>query len=144
VPRMAVAAGGRLDESQTITWVPLARRRRRARGFDQAELLANALAHRAGLPVRGLLERVRETDPQARRSAADRRKALAGAFRVVAPPPPRVVLVDDVLTTGATAGACATALRDAGTSTVGVVTAARALNGPLPGRCYARDVWILS
>jgi ComF family protein len=128
----------------TITWVPLGRRRRRGRGYDQAEVLAAGLARASGLPCVRLLERVRETDPQARRSAAERRRAVAGAFRAVAPAPARVILVDDVLTTGATAAECAGMLRRAGAREVGVLTAARALGGPIMARCYTPAVWILS
>jgi len=118
-----------------VTWVPLGRRRRRERGFDQAEALARAVARRLGLPVVRLLERVVETGPQARRSGAERREALRGAFRARARPPPWVVLVDDVLTSGATAGECAQALRIAGAVDVGLVTAARSLGSPVPARC---------
>jgi predicted amidophosphoribosyltransferase len=119
-----------------VTWVPLGARRRRARGFDQAQALARRVGSLSGLPVRRLLRRRVETDPQARRSARDRHRALRGAFVAVGDVPERVLLVDDVLTSGATAAACASALRDAGTRTVAVLTAARALGGPLPGRCY--------
>jgi predicted amidophosphoribosyltransferase len=119
-----------------LTWVPLGPRRRRARGFDQAEVLARCLGSLSGIPVRRLLRRTLETDPQARRSARDRHRALRGAFVPVQAAPSRVVLVDDVLTSGATAAACATQLRAAGAGVVGVLTAARALGGPLPGRCY--------
>jgi predicted amidophosphoribosyltransferase len=119
-----------------VTWVPLGRRRRRQRGFDQAEALARAVAAEAGWPVRRLLDRVVETTPQARRSGAERRLALQGAFRARTPPPPWVVLVDDVLTSGATTAACAETLRTAGAAEVGVLCAARALGGPVPPRCY--------
>ena len=136
VAPMARAAADRLDGAQTITWVPLARRRRRERGFDQAEVLARGLAARTDRPIRKLLARIRETDPQARRTATDRRRALAGAFRSVEVPPARVILVDDVLTTGATAAECARVLRASGAVEVGVVTAARALPGGAPARCY--------
>ena len=120
----------------TVTWVPLGARRRRVRGFDQAQALAQAIGSVTGLPVRSLLERVRETDPQARRSGPDRRRALADAFRARPHPFPRVLLVDDVLTSGATAAACARALQAAGARQVALVTAARSLGGPLPARCY--------
>ena len=136
VPQMTRAAADRMSAGDVITWVPLAKRRRRERGFDQAEVLARGLAARTGLPVRALLRRVRETDPQARRTAADRRSALAGAFGVIESPPASVVLVDDVLTTGATAAECARVLREAGAARVGVVTAARSLPGEIPARCY--------
>lgn len=119
-----------------ITWVPLARGRRRARGFDQAEALSRELARAVGVPARRLLERTRETPPQARRGGRERVSGLAGAFRAVGPAPDAVVLVDDVLTTGATAAGCARAVLDAGAREVGVVTAARSLGGPIPARCY--------
>jgi len=64
----------------TVTWVPLGRRRRRQRGFDQARALAGAFARAEGLPLLPLLRRARETGPQARRSGAERRVALHGAF----------------------------------------------------------------
>jgi hypothetical protein len=119
-----------------VTWVPLGPRRRRARGFDQAEALARRVGSLAGLPVRRLLRRRVETDPQARRSARDRHRALRGAFVAAHDVPERVLLIDDVLTSGATSSACASALRGGGTRAVAVLTAARALGGPLPGRCY--------
>ena len=130
---------GREGDPPVVTWVPLGRRRRRERGFDQAEILARGVGSRTGRPVAPLLERIRETGPQARRSSVERRRALSGAFRSIAPPPPRVILVDDVLTTGATAQECARTLRRAGAGEVGLLTAARALgaaNGPIPARCY--------
>ncbi|MFN2590695.1 MAG: ComF family protein [Actinomycetota bacterium] len=123
----------------TITWVPLGRRRRRTRSFDQAEVLARSVAAWVGAPVRPLLARVVETDPQARRSAADRRLALEDAFAAVGTAPPSVVLVDDVLTTGFTSASCARTLVAAGARSVHVLTAARSLGGPLPARCYNGD-----
>ena len=119
-----------------LTWVPLGRGRKRERGYDQAEVLCRALHRLTGWPLQRLLRRVGETPPQARRSAHDRRLALRGAFRSVVTPPSRVVLVDDVLTTGATAAECAAELLRAGAEEVGVLTAARSLGGPLPARCY--------
>lgn len=122
--------------ADVVTWVPLSSRRRARRGFDQAELLARAVAARSGLPVARLLRRVRETRAQARLTGPDRRRALAGAFASVRAPPERVLLVDDVLTTGSTAAACAEVLREAGARRVMVLTAARSLGGPAPRRCY--------
>jgi ComF family protein len=120
-----------------LTWVPLGRRRKHTRGFDQAQAIARVLTQQTGWPAERLLRRDRETDPQARRGASDRRTALAGAFSARARPPPVVVVVDDVLTTGATAAACAEVLVEAGARTVGLVTLARALGGPLPDRACA-------
>jgi ComF family protein len=123
--------------ADAVTWVPLSRRRRARRGFDQAELLARAVARRTGLPRMGCLRRVRDTRAQARLAAADRRSALREAFAVVRAPPPRVLLVDDVLTTGSTAAACAESLKEAGARSVTLLAAARSLSGPIPSRCYA-------
>lgn len=109
--------------------VPLGPRRHRRRGFNQSALIAAALARR--LKVRSCssaLLRRRETDPQTGLLAAERERNLAGAFRA-APPHLRghsVLLVDDVLTTGATARAAAAALGHAGAGNVYVATAARA------------------
>jgi predicted amidophosphoribosyltransferase len=83
-----------------------------------------------------MLTRAVETAPQARRGGDARRRALGGAFRAVGAVPPRVLLVDDVLTSGATVAECARTLLAAGALEVGVLTAARSLGGPLPARCY--------
>jgi predicted amidophosphoribosyltransferase len=130
-------------EVDVITWVPLGPKRRANRGYDQALALARAVGGRLQLPVAALLRRVRDTDPQARRTALERRDAMRGAFVAGgarrARPPPRVLLVDDVLTTGATAAECAATLKAAGAaSSVALLTAARAISGAIPARCYAR------
>jgi predicted amidophosphoribosyltransferase len=129
----------RAPPDAVVTWVPLGRRRKRARGFDQAEALARPLAADAGLHLRRLLVRTAETAPQARRGGEARRAALRGAFRALGAVPQRVLLIDDVLTSGATAAECARTLLGAGADEVGVLTAARSLGGPLPARCYKID-----
>jgi ComF family protein len=112
--------------------IPLARRRRIDRGYDQAALLADALARAAGARdrrLRGALVRTRETPPQVGRTRAERSRNVAGAFRAVRTRDLQgmdVVLVDDVVTTGATADAAARALKDAGVRSVTVVALARA------------------
>jgi len=108
--------------------VPLARRRRIARGYDQAALLADALARAWGAPrLRLALTRVRETPPQVGRSRDERRRNLAGAFEAhPAVSGLDLVLVDDVVTTGATVDAAASALVRAGARSVRVVAIGRA------------------
>lgn len=104
-----------------VTWAPTGPGRRRRRGFDQAELLARAVARRRGLPVAALLRRL-PGPAQAGRSASDRR--LGPRFAVRRPCARPVLLVDDVTTTGATLAAAAEALRAAGATEVhGLVVA---------------------
>lgn len=108
--------------------VPLYWTRRWQRGFNQAEVLARAVERRHRIPVLGrALVRVRATPPQQGDIAA-RRRNVADAFDVIAPARVagrRLLLVDDVFTTGATADACARALLRAGAADVGVLTLAR-------------------
>ena len=106
---------------QLILPVPIHSSRRRERGFNQAEELARRLGKELGLPVRtDILKRSRRTADQKELSAADRRKNLQNAFSVSVPLTGlrRVLLVDDVYTTGSTLNACARALRAAGAERV--------------------------
>lgn len=105
-----------------VTWVPTSAARRRERGFDQAEVLARAVARRLRLPCRALLDRGRGP-PQTGRSSGERRRGPS--FSARRRPPATVVLVDDVITTGSTVSAAARALREAGAETILVVAAAR-------------------
>jgi ComF family protein len=108
-----------------VVAVPLHPRRLRQRGYNQSALLAGEALGES--PASGLLERVRPTAGQAGLDRAQRRRNLRGAFRA----DPRVggrevLIIDDVLTTGATAGACAEALLAAGARAVHVLVLARA------------------
>jgi len=108
--------------------VPLANARLRQRGYDQALELARPLARALGIALLpGGLRRVRDTQPQSRLDAVGRRRNLRGAFEAVPGTtlPGHVVLVDDVMTTGATLQAAALALRRAGVARVDAWVCAR-------------------
>jgi len=109
--------------------VPLSGRNHRNRGYNQADLLARQLGRFLGLPVAEVLRRPHAARPQSlTQDAAARRKNVEGAFslrRGVNVEGERVLLVDDVATTGATLDACARALRLAGAKGVAAVTFAR-------------------
>ncbi len=107
--------------------IPLGARRLRARGYNQSERLACALAERVDGEVRtDLLQRMRDTQTQTALTPEARQANLAGAFVANGAPRSCAVLVDDVFTTGATLGAAAAALRGAGAERVEAVTFARA------------------
>jgi predicted amidophosphoribosyltransferase len=110
-----------------LTWVPADRDRRLERGHHPAERLARELARRWDAPADRLLDRPGRSARQTGLTTAQRRRNVAGAFVAVGRAPPRVVLLDDVYTTGATVSAAARALRRAGARDVDVVTVARAL-----------------
>jgi ComF family protein len=112
-----------------IVPVPLAAERERDRGFNQATLLAERVGSVWRLPVRARwLRRVRSTQPQSDLGAVERRANVDGAFVATSRVMGRhVLLLDDVVTTGATITACATALRAAGARVVGALAVARAV-----------------
>ena len=126
----ATAPAGWLDPPAALVPVPLHPARRRKRGFNQAAVLAHALAARAGLPVCACLDRAGSRATQMSRGRRDRLTALEGAITLAARPPPGpIVLIDDVMTTGATLTACAQALKEAGAPNLRAITYART-----PGR----------
>jgi competence protein ComFC len=112
-----------------IVPVPLHPARERERGFNQATLLAEQLARQVALPLRSVLERIRYTTTQTAYDRAERMENLRDAFRLRKNGNVRelrVLLIDDVLTTGSTLSECARVLKEAGAISVHAATAARA------------------
>ena len=128
---MAQCVRDRLEgDFDLMTWVPLSPKRRRRRGYDQARLLARAMGKALGLAPVATLRKARHTGAQSALSDAGARRAnVLGAYEVTEPVEidgKRVLLVDDVVTTGATLSECARVLRTAGAAEVLAVTFARA------------------
>ncbi len=117
----------RSEPFDALVPVPLHWRRRWQRGFNQSDLLARGLGRKWGIPVIRALRRLRYTVTQTALSHSARRKNVAAVF---APRrnlnSQRILLIDDVLTTGSTASACAAALHRAGADRVVLLTVARA------------------
>lgn len=134
--RLAELVRREAPEADVVVPVPLHRERERERGYNQADLIARPLARRLKLPHRAvLLMRTRARPDKHILSLEERWESVRGAF---ATRPGsvvdnlRVLLVDDVMTTGATLNACAQALREAGAKSVIGLTVARALRNPIP------------
>ena len=124
--KLLLIALPREQNFDVIVPMPLHWRKRWRRGFNQAELLAREVSRVWGAPVSRLVRRRRATAVQAGLTSAKRRANVAGAFRATGlVKGKRVLLVDDVMTTGSTAGACAAALKRAGAAHVTLLTLAR-------------------
>jgi ComF family protein len=116
------------ERYDAVVPVPLHWRRKLQRGFNQSELLAQQVAKRRRIPMLNALCRKRPTAVQASLAVAGRKRNVAGAF--TARPNAdvkgkRILLIDDVMTTGATAGACAAVLKRGGATSVSLLTLAR-------------------
>jgi len=136
---LALQAFPRDERLDAIVPVPLYWRRRWQRGFNQSALVARNLSRRSGIPLLNALVRTRSTAVQASLSNTGRRQNVTGAFRVRRALSGaghrfsrsgdlcgrRLLLVDDVMTTGSTAAACALALKRAGAARVVLLTVAR-------------------
>lgn len=134
-PQMADAFGALMGDAwlastmqiDAFVPVPLHASRRRERGYNQSELLAQVLTRHTKMPMRNWLKRVRHTEQQAHLGAHERRANVHDAFHAnAAVKDKRIALVDDVLTTGATLAECALALQQAGAIHVTAITLARA------------------
>ncbi len=134
-PLLAAAFGATWSRSDfdVVVPLPLHPRRQRERGFNQAALLASRLAKSLVVPCsQGALARVRDTPPQVGLTDAERLRNVRAAFECRRQAPVagrRVLLVDDVMTTGATASSATEALCEAGARSVAVLTVARAVPG---------------
>jgi ComF family protein len=120
---------GELPRDTLLVPVPLHRRRLWSRGFNQSAIVARDLSRRTGLPVAvGALKRTRATPPLKGMGMRQRRRTVAGAFRSTMQLHGRtVILIDDVLTTGSTANACARVLKRAGAERVDLIRWARVI-----------------
>ncbi|MGH9720324.1 MAG: ComF family protein [Bryobacteraceae bacterium] len=116
-------------EADAVVPMPLHWKRRYQRGFNQAELLAREVARRRRIPVWNAVRRMRNTPSQTELTSAQRRKNMEGAFcltRRADVEGKKILLVDDVMTTGASASACASIIKRGGARSVTVLTVARA------------------
>lgn len=119
-----------LDGVDIITFVPLANKRLRERGFNQSEVLALGLAKEFGIPMSDAIEKPRATKPQNELSRNERLVNLNGAFKMknkIGLENLKILLVDDVMTTGATLNECSKTLLGSGAETVRCLTLARGL-----------------
>ena len=111
-----------LCEYDILTWVPVSKRRKWSRGYDQVELIAVAVGKELGTPAVSTLKKIRHTKPQSRLPDISHRRAnVLGAFAVTEPAlvaGKRILLLDDIITTGATVSECARVLLTAGAKEV--------------------------
>jgi ComF family protein len=127
--RLLSVAVPREERFDAIVPMPLHWRKRWQRGFNQSDLLARELGRRIHVPVQRALRRIRSTAAQAGLTNAKRRLNVSGAFRAKKAKSlagQKVLLIDDVMTTGATAASCARAIKIAGARSVTLLTVARA------------------
>ena len=117
-----------MDDFDLLSWVPVSSSRKRKRGYDQCELLAKALAQELNRPCESVLEKTRNTPPQSGfHQVSSRRANVLGAYRVPNPANirgKRILLIDDVITTGSTASECAKTLMIGGAKNVTLATVA--------------------
>ena len=116
------------EDTDILTWVPISRRRKRTRGYDQTEIMAQVVSRELGMILTPTLKKVTHTKPQSTMgSVAHRRANILGAFDVTDPVlvrGKRILLLDDIVTTGATASEAARVLLTAGAKEVKLATLA--------------------
>lgn len=130
VMAQALPEGESFDE---VAWVPMTKRGKRKRGYDQSFLLARSVGRELGLPCLPLLEKTRETQIQHELSREDRAENVKGVYRADSlAAGKRLLLIDDIVTTGATLQGCAQALYQAGAQKVVALCAASTPISQLP------------
>jgi ComF family protein len=111
-----------IQDTDILSWVPISLPRKLWRGYDQSELVCRAVGKELNVPVIPVLKKIRHTQPQSTlANAAQRRANVVGAYRAIDPSAlegKRILLIDDVVTTGATASECARTLLSAGVKEV--------------------------
>ncbi len=129
------------ERCELVTSVPMHPRRKRRRGYDQAELMAREVARQLALPYEPVLKRVKLTKTQHRVGLKERRSAQKGSFACKALSGEKVLLIDDIFTSGATMMECARVLREGGASSICGAALCRAgvrKDGP-PGWEYQKN-----
>ena len=116
---LAVKLSGVLSQNiEMLSWVPISPVRKLKRGYDQSELICRAVGKELGIPVVRVLKKIRHTPPQSSLQGAARRRAnIVGAYKAIQPQAfddKRILLIDDVVTTGSTVSECAKTLLIAG------------------------------
>lgn len=116
------------EDTDILSWIPISSRRKFRRGYDQTYLVAKEVALELGIPLTPVVKKIRHTKPQSGMGdAAHRRANILGAYRVLDPDcvkGKRILLLDDIVTTGATASECARVLLTAGAKEVKLATVA--------------------
>ena len=116
------------DDTDVLTWIPISRQRKRRRGYDEVQVLGTVVARELGMPLVPTLRKIRHTKPQSTMgSAAHRRANILGAYQVIDPQlvrGKRILLLDDIITTGTTASESARMLLTAGAKEVKLATLA--------------------
>lgn len=115
-------SGSLAEDTDILSWVPVSGLRKLRRSYDQSELLCRAVSKELGIPVTRVLKKIRHTPPQSGiLNAAQRKANVQGAYKALHPEAlagKRILLLDDVVTTGATASECARVLLTAGAKEV--------------------------